>query len=154
VNRDRIGLGSFDRLALVLDAALMYASRGWPVLPVKPTCEKRPLIQDWPHRATTDAVQIQESWVRWPDANIGVLTDGLVVLDIDNHDGLHAGLASLQEFGELPVTPTATTPSGGMHLYFAGRGKSRVGIKPGLDIRANRGFVVAPPSTDDRGAYV
>lgn len=137
-----------------LGAAITYASHGWPVFPVKPTSEKRPLIKGWPEMARTDAAGIEEWWARWADANVGVLTENLVVLDVDNHDGNSLGLASLQEFGDLPVTPTAMTPSGGMHLYFAGNGKTRVGIRPGLDIRANRGFVVAPPSTDERGAYV
>src|SRR5215218_619960 len=99
---------STNSLADVISAALMYASREWPVLPVTPTSEKKPLIRDWPHRATTDAGQIEEWWARWPGANVGVLANHLVILDVDNHDGSYAGLASLQEFGDPPETPTAT----------------------------------------------
>jgi Bifunctional DNA primase/polymerase, N-terminal len=143
-----------DLASEMLTAALAYALRGWRVFPVKPTSAKTPLIKNWPKVATTNAEQIWDWWSKWPHANVGIVTDSVVVLDVDNHHGAYEGLRSLQEFGELPVTPTATTPSGGMHLFFVGSGNTRVGIRPGLDIRANRGFVVAPPSTDERGAYV
>ena len=93
-------------------------------------------------------------WARWPAANVGVLAQHVVILDVDNHDGSYAGLVSLQELGEPPETPTATTPSGGMHLYFEGTGRNRTNVRPGIDIRGRRGFVVAPPSIDERGAYL
>jgi Bifunctional DNA primase/polymerase, N-terminal len=145
---------STDLATEMLTAALAYALRGWRVFPVNPTSAKTPLIKDWPNVATTNAEQIRKWWSKWPHGNVGIVTDGMVVLDLDNHHGAHEGLRSLQEFGDLPVTPTAMTPTAGVHLYFTGSGRTRVAVKRGLDTRAHGGFVIAPPSRDERGAYV
>ena len=55
------------------------------------------------------------------------------------------------ELGDLPPTVTAETPSGGWHLYF--RTDKQVCVPcsvgkhgSGIDVRANGGLVVAPPS--------
>jgi hypothetical protein len=57
-----------------LDAALAYAARGWPVLPLR---GKVPRIRkaaggSGVHDATTDLEQIKQWWTKWPDANIGI----------------------------------------------------------------------------------
>jgi len=142
----------------VLNAALDYAARGWPVLPVAPD-EKKPLITDWPNRATTDATRIKKWLRKWSDANIGILTgNGVIVLDVDDHDGRGVGAASLQalvnEFGPLPETLAAKTPGGGQHFYFIGDSATRKGFMPGLDLKGRKGFVVAPPSWFAYGQYV
>ena len=68
----------------LLRAALAYAGLGWAVHPLRPR-DKRPLLRDWPHKATTDGRVIQDWWVRWPEANIGVACgpSGLFVIDLD-----------------------------------------------------------------------
>ncbi|HPD16232.1 MAG TPA: bifunctional DNA primase/polymerase [Planctomycetota bacterium] len=138
----------------ILEAALEYAARGWLVFPLKPS-GKTPLTPHGFKDATTDPEQIRAWWTQHPDANVGIRTgavSGLVVLDIDCHgeaDG-EASLAKLQEdFGRLPPTLEVKTPSGGRHLYFVhrdGEVKSRNGLRPGLDLKADGGYVVAPPS--------
>lgn len=154
------------------EAALAYASRGWKVLPLhsvingrcscgNPLCDshgKHPHIKkNWPDVATDDPFQIEEWWEDWPDANIGILTgaaSGIFVLDVDvkpDKDG-EASLAALEkEQGPLPPTVMAHTGSRGRHLFFKypqrgeiGNSVSRIG--PGLDIRGDNGYVVAPPS--------
>lgn len=90
--------------------------------------------------------------------NIGIATgNGLIVVDVDvknNAAGEESLKQLIEENGDLPKTWTANTPSGGKHYYFSYEGeiKCKTGVRPGLDIRADGGYVVAPPSAAD-GTY-
>lgn len=104
--------------------------------------------------------EIADWFRRWPDANVGIVTgqvSNLVVLDIDPRHGGDASLADLaQRHGKLPPTLTARTGGGGRHLYFAAPADpiplpSRVGLAQGIDVRAEGGMVVAPPSIHPSG---
>jgi hypothetical protein len=63
------------------------------------------------------------------------------------------------ELGRLPLTRRATTPSGGEHVYFKAPGEdveirnSAGKIGEGIDVRADGGYVIAPPSEIDGKAY-
>jgi hypothetical protein len=75
-------------MTLLLAAALAYAERGWPVIPVhhpvsngcscaQPDCDsvgKHPRIKGWVKDATTAPAKIREWWGKSPDANIGIAT--------------------------------------------------------------------------------
>lgn len=144
------------------DFALRYAALGWRVLPLhgivrgrctcgKKDCEsagKHPLTVNGVKDASSDPDVIRSWWRRWPAANVGIATGrGLAVLDVDpRHGGLDSLKAIQQEHGPLPVTVTVTTGGGGYHLYFAGQAGNKVGLRPGLDLRGEGGYVVAPPS--------
>lgn len=144
----------------MLAAALSYARRGWPVFPCRPR-GKEPLTAHGFKDATTDPATIRSWWQRWPDANVALATgrvSGLVVLDVDMDKG---GLDSLRTLvdrfagGELPEGPAVQTGGGGYHLYFAypaapvpcSAGKAG----PGLDLRGDGGYVIAPPSVHPSG---
>ena len=135
----------------LLDAALGYARRGWPVLPLEPN-GKAPLVEHGVLDASKDPTVISEWWERWPDANIGIAcgaVSGLVVLDIDGSDGELA----LTDFGN-PPSPVVLT-SKGRHVYFEHPGqavKNAVAVRPSLDVRGDGGYVVAPPSVHWSGA--
>ncbi|WP_299791688.1 bifunctional DNA primase/polymerase [uncultured Marivita sp.] len=154
----------------MLDSALGYASRGWHVFPMhgvsngqctcgKPNCHspaKHPIFAGWQEIATSDPAAITHWWHQRPWANIGIATgsrSGIVVLDVDISPTKN-GLASLEaiehKHGKLPTTMTVRTGSGGYHFYFAASStplKNSVGhLGEGLDIRAEGGLVVAPPS--------
>ncbi|MGB9798533.1 MAG: phage/plasmid primase, P4 family [Thermanaerothrix sp.] len=159
-----------------------YSLRGWRVFPVhsvqngrctcgNPNCQspgKHPIGALVPRGfkdATIDLDQIAAWWMMQPEANVGIATgreSGLVVLDVDpRHDGGATLLDLEAKFGRLPATLEALSGGGGRHLYFkypAGVQylKSSVGaLGPGLDIRADGGFVVAPPSIHISGnAYL
>lgn len=157
-----------------LHHALEYAARGWPVLPLhQPTTRgcscracgectspgKHPRVARGVYAATIDPSQIRTWWRRWPNANIGIqtgATSGLVVIDIDpRHDG-NRSLERLQRRHGPLRTLTVTTGSGGTHLYLAHPGRSirndnhgRLG--PGIDIRGDGGYIVAPPSRHASG---
>jgi hypothetical protein len=118
---------------------------------------KHPLITDWLRQATIETKTIRKWWAQWPNANIGVVTgkvSRIVVLDIDNR---HQGAASLQALekqnGPLPEGPQVIT-GGGCHRYFAHPGflvRNKVNLLPGVDVRGDGGYVVAPASLHKSG---
>ena len=134
-------------------AALDYGRLGWSVIPIEAR-GKRPLIRWQVHQYRTAAVaEIAEWFQHWPDANLAVVTgivSGLVVLDLDPRHGAEASLQQFeQEHGAFAETIEARTGGGGRHLYFAHPGeivRNRVGIAPGVDLRGDGGYVMAPPS--------
>jgi replicative DNA helicase len=146
-----------------LDHALTYAARGWRVIPI-PQGLKYPKGYDaWQQTATTDTAQITAWWTTNPDHGVGVVTgaaSGVWVLDVDVADG-KAGdetLATLEQtHGPLPATYEVITGSGGRHLYFAWddgpeiRNSASGALGPGLDVRGEGGFVVAPPTIHPNG---
>jgi putative DNA primase/helicase len=130
-------------------AAVQYRRLGWNPIPIKERSKEPNLIQLAPYlsrRATRDELKAWE----WP--GVGVVTgplSGVLVLDVDGEEGL----AILEERGH-PATPTARTGGGGLHLYFKHPETNiRTGIRvaPGLDVKAEGGYVVAPPSVGPTG---
>ena len=90
-------------------------------------------------------------------ANVGLACGGstrLVVLDVDPRNGGEESLRRLLNGHELPPTLIANTGGGGKHFYFTNSGpKLKNGpLKgfPGLDLKADGGYVLIPPSITDR----
>ena len=146
----------------MVEAALAYAANGIAVFPVVAN-EKRPLTANGFHNASVDMDVINGWFRKSTDVNIGMATgivNGILVVDVDIKNGKD-GEASLSEletlYGLLPETRKHKTPSGGYHLLFGigseAVGSSRDAIGVGLDIRADGGYVVAPPSVVDGGRY-
>ena len=95
-------------------------------------------------------------WRRWPDANLGVVTgrvSGAAVLDVDPRSGGDRALAALEErWGRLPPTVEALSGGGGRHAWLAAeRDLPSAVLAPGLELKAERGIVVVPPSTHASG---
>jgi len=154
---------AFDATAAALvRAALDYALRGWRVLPLHtprhhgcscgragcPSAGKHPRTIHGVATATCDAGIIRAWWRRWPDANVGIATGRrLVVLDVDGD------LGQLSVRGRA-LPPTITVGTGhGWHYYFLTTQSlpCRVGLLPGVDLRGEGGYVVAPPSLHRSG---
>lgn len=147
--------------------ALRYAASGLPVLPLhtmrggRCTCRrsdchspaKHPLTEHGKDSASTDAVQIAAWWRRWPWANVGLRPPlGVTVLDVDPRNGGDTSLLALtRQYGVLPPTLTARTGSGGLHIWLAYGGPTRGRLCRGVDVKTNRGYVVAPPSIHASG---
>lgn len=135
----------------MLTAALEYAAQGWAVFPLQPgTKVPYPGTQGFKD-ATTVGHVIQVLWGDNPNANIGIATgavSGIVVLDFDEKAGgldTHYKLAA-----RLPETLICRTGGGGLHLYFKHPGvpiRNKAKLYPGMDVRGDGGYVVAPPST-------
>ena len=110
--------------------------------------------------ATVDAGVIKHMWQLAPDANLGVSSANLIIIDVDpRHDGLES-LSALGRLGELPPTWSVKTGSGGIHIYYRrpeGLDDLRLPIiaeniikagaepplGPGIDIP---NYAIAPPS--------
>jgi hypothetical protein len=136
---------------LVLAQALAFAGSGWPVFPCRPD-QKIPATAHGFHDASTDPDQIAHWFTRDPDRNLAIATGapGPDVLDVDVHPGGN-GFPALRALTRAGMADGAAaivrTPSGGLHLYFAGSAQ-RNGHLPGhhSDFRAAGGYVLAPPS--------
>jgi len=137
---------------MLVEAALDYLKKGFSVIPIRP--DKRPFIR-WEKYQKEKAShgEIQRWWRKWPNALIGLVTgkiSDLAVVDIDSAEGA-------KELNRLipldAIGPTALTPGGGMHHYFRcpdGLGNNTRMI-PGCDLRANGGYIIAPPSGSGNG---
>ena len=121
-------------------AALEYAARGIPVFPCAVN-GKRPVTAHGFHDRTTDTVQI-ERWWGAADYNLAIVPEdaGWCVIDVDPKNG-----GAIPK--NLPETHMVRTPSGGLHLYFAGSLPPSSGrIGPGIDTRGRSSYVLVPPS--------
>lgn len=149
-------------------AALAYTQANgerapWAIFPLSPGAKIPIQGGHGVSEATADANKVVVWWKETPTANIGIACgeiNGFIVLDIDRgHADDIDGADSLRELeqtmGELPDTVEALTPNGGRHLFFkypSGQNiRNKTGIAPGIDVRANGGYVVGVPSVLTNG---
>lgn len=140
----------------LLEQALYYAENlHWRIFPCAPN-RKTPAIKNWRNAATTDTEQIKRWWSENPASNIGCPTDArehfALDSDVDAAKGKN-GLETVRQFeannDPFPKTTTCRTPRGGEHRHFCGgEGFARTctDIHPGVDVRADGGYVLLPPS--------
>lgn len=153
----------------LLTAAVRYAEHGWAVFPLRPR-SKHPLHKDAGgfHEASKNPQVVADWWASDPNANIG-LAPGRSNLLIADVDGTTAE-STARALGLLD-DPTLTVETGrpdfpGRHLYFRhpgghvgnlrlalldGRLTSVGGLKPGLEVKADAGYVLLPPSIHPSG---
>jgi hypothetical protein len=141
----------------LLNAALAYAGKGWPVFPCKEG-DKRPATLHGFKDATTDPARIRRWWSS-ADFNIGLPTgrSSVDVLDVDvKPDG--TGFPALNRLLRADLARGAQqvvrTPSGGIHLWFRPSGNGNHGSgRHHLDVRGDGGYVVVPPSVVNGHRY-
>lgn len=95
-------------------AALELAALGYRILPVV-SKSKRPACKHGCEDATTNEAIIDGWWRENPDYNIGIATDGMIVVDIDGAD--NPWPKDPEKALEL-AAPSAKTQSGGQHYFF------------------------------------
>jgi hypothetical protein len=140
-----------------LDAALLYASWGWRVIPVLPN-EKRPASAHGVNDATCDDQQIRKWWGANPDYNIGIAAgeaSGIVVFDIDPRNG---GDDSWDKFvlehGNPPDGAYQLTAGGGQHYIAHWQdGIKSCELRAGVDLLANGRYFLASPSSINGKTY-
>lgn len=137
-----------------LDTAINIASIGLPILPC--TIDKRATLSDWPNKASIDPARLNEWFTRGdrvPAINLGATN--LVVVDLDNHEGGANGVEAFKELLQKNGAITKnwviiSTPNKGFHIYFlqpsdGERIRNSIGkIAPGVDIRGDGGYIIAP----------
>lgn len=147
----------------LVDAALVFAAKGWPVFPCHHET-KKPLTQHGFHDASVDANVIEGWWRRWPNAMIGAPTGEAMdawVLDVDDP-------ALFEATSDIHLLSTRRCGTGkGYHLYFSWNAdapvrNSQLKMKrgeqvwpfpdlPGCDVRGAGGYVILPPSRHPSG---
>lgn len=144
----------------LLQAALDYAARGWYVFPCYEQGEKakKPYTKNGFKDASTDPKIIRQWWTRYPGALIGIACgkSGLFLVDLDVKAG-RDGITNFNRLVKIDCTGAlqSTTPNGGLHLVFSGRGKNTTNEELGIDTRGAGGYFIAPPSMIlDCGSYV
>lgn len=122
----------------IVGAAQELGRRGFRVHPLK--AKDQPYTR-YSQTATSDPAEIARLFAPFPNALIAIATgNGLVVVDDDRRQGRDESLAP---------TLVATTPKGGWHHYYRCSTPVRNSaskVAPGIDIRGEGGYVVAPPS--------
>jgi putative DNA primase/helicase len=129
-----------------------YVSRGFSVIPLKPK-GKKPAIKSWtPFQARKPTDEELQKWFgNGSNSNIGIVTgkiSGIAVVDLDSKKAV--------KFADKNFEKTPKVKTGkGFHLYF----KDKEGVRnfqkrddlPGIDLRGEGGYVVAPPSIHSSG---
>ena len=129
----------------------------WPVFACG--ADKRPIVATGFKAATRDPEAIRAMFDKPGAAMIGVPTgavSGIIVVDIDNKENRQGGQWLQANSHRMPQTRTIRTKSGGLHIYLKHPGfqvrNSNDRIAPGIDVRGDGGYVIAPPSPGYREA--
>ena len=155
------------------DLAAKCAEEGIPAFPIglswsheKKSIDKVPRTKNGFKDATTNLDVVEQLFLKsnlgpgqqW---GVGVFPGpgGYLVLDVDVKGGA-TGLEDLaqleEELGKLPPAMTVKTASGGFHLWFQRPYDDHIGnlnLAPGVEVRCDAGFVVAPGVSSPWGSW-
>ena len=148
-----------------LQSALELWDNGFNLFPIKsipnlPTLDnpsenkdffKQPLISWKKYQDTRASLEDLYKWYEErPYLNIGIITNGLVIVDADNDE-------AVLWCDEHLSTPVVSNTAKGKHYFFKQlkslESRNTVNKGCGIDIRANGGYVVAPPSVHGSGKF-
>jgi len=148
----------------VLQMARQYLEKGLSVIPLKPR-GKEPLI---PWKQYQERLPTEEELEKWfgsgKEANVGIVTGrvsrNLVVIDFDSEDkfkGFVERLKSARKGLQIAISNTWIVKTGkGYHIYLRLPNaelvpRTKVRLAEGIDLKAEGGYVVAPPSVHPSG---
>ncbi len=152
----------------LVGAAMAYARRGWPVLPLYSVIEgkcscgdlnckspgKHPRLEGWTKKATTNEAQIRAWFTQWPNSNVAILlgkASGLVAVDVD-------GKAGMDWIESIDPTGAIIASSGKeFHRHYIFRTpdtpiKTRIRLRTEVDFLAENRFLVVAPSRHHSGS--
>jgi hypothetical protein len=139
----------------MLQAALDLAALRFYVFPCLPR-SKEPATRRGFYDATTNPATIRRWFGSAAQYNIGVrcgLASGVWILDIDGVEGTESLRALEHKHGRLPATRESQTARG-RHLWWRADSPvpcSASRVAPHVDVRADGGFAIAPPSVHPSG---
>lgn len=119
---------------------------------------KHPRLGGWQQAATVDLEQVAAWWDEWPDAGIGIATgraSRVWVLDCDGDEALAWYRDRCREHGLVRTIGART--GRGRHFWWRWPEVDGVsirnaqGIAPGVDVRGDGGYVIAPPTRHRSG---
>lgn len=139
-----------------VEAAKAYIKRGWSVIPIRPR-DKKPLMA-WKEFQTRFATPDElTEWFDGTNNNIGIVAgkiSNLTIVDCDSQEAIDFFEQESAARGESTETYIVQTPKG-RHYYFQYvPGSNNFQAKkewPGIDLRSEGGYVVAPPSIHPSG---
>jgi hypothetical protein len=141
--------------------AMELFDRGFMPIPLRMIegQRKKPVFPWRQYQATRPERSVVEAWFQGQDVNVGIVTgkvSGIVVVDLDGK--MNDPREWLAAHGFNIKTPMVSTGRGGAHVYYRHPGGTVAnGVKlsqidgVSIDIRADGGYVVAPPSVHDTG---
>ena len=138
----------------ILAFALNYLSQGIPAIPSDPKT-KIPLVKwtDYQSRLPTQEETIS-MFRQYPKSMISLVTgkiSNLLVVDADSEDAIKTIEDNIPDSIETTID---ISPRGGRHYWWLMNGKqwqTKSAVLKNIDIRANGGVIVAPPSRNDSG---
>ena len=136
--------------AKALELLTHEGKRLFPLVPYG----KKPRIEDWPERATTDMDQVYRWLEQFPRCNWGLATGSLskvFVIDQDGARGLESARAWSRTHGPDWKATLISRTARGYHLYYRWPvglevRNSASDLAPGIDVRGEGGYAVVPPS--------
>lgn len=168
--RMSIAHSTTENISTKLSMAILYASKGWRVHPLHhirsdATCScgsnkckagKHPRLTGWQKKATANPGQIRNWWIKHPNANIGIVLDDLIVIDVDplNGGSLDEVKSTYPKLVEIFDSAYCVKTGEGFHFYFNGGfrvEKKNHLLGKGVDVLTGNHYAVAPPSNHASG---
>ena len=139
----------------IFDHARILVKMGYFVLPLYD--KDKHVLPNGCKGASTDLMMIEQWTTKYPDANIGIKSENILVLDLDvnaKKDGVKDIARISGELGPLPCCLVSLTGGGGRHLFLkrpavdviARNGVRWKGSTTAIDIIVGNRYIVAPPS--------
>lgn len=141
-----------------LHAALLYRALGFSILPTRGKRPDSDLLsttsgsRGWGRLRTSpaDESEIVAWYERRPGAGVGVMTGRASRLMVADIEASHVDSDVAQKLLSIR-TPTATTPSGGYHVYFTASTETPTRRRqPWGDLQGDGAYVVAPSGQPER----
>jgi len=137
---------------------MAYIANGLSVIPIKPR-DKAPAISWRPYQKDAPSLAEVQKWFKGTDNNIGIVTGkvsgNLVVLDFDDAKAFEEFVEALSnDLKDVVMNTWRVRTSRGFHVYLrVDTDKTVSSVKfNGVDVKAEGGYVVAPPSVHPSGA--
>ncbi|MGC9107393.1 MAG: bifunctional DNA primase/polymerase, partial [Infirmifilum sp.] len=144
--------------------ALKYLSRGLSIIPIN-SGDKTPLVErrEYQRRLPTEE-EVKQWFSKWPDAGIGIIcgrvSGNLIVIDFNSREAYQKWYESLSDFFKNIIGHTwVVETEKGFHVYLRLKEAellpgTKVELLPGLNLRAEGDYVVAPASIDPDRAQI